>query len=131
MPNAPRKACTVSGCLGYAEVIGRCRAHASPILASRERARESEAGRAWYHTTRWRALRARVLAKSPTCVECMARENRAVPATDVDHIQAHRGDLQRFWDAKNLQTLCAPCHNRKTAMERGAAVSRLPENPRG
>jgi len=36
------------------------------------------------------------------------------PATDVDHVQPHEGDLMRFWQWDNLQPLCATCHSRKT-----------------
>ncbi len=127
MPIAPKRACAVSGCWGYAEALGRCRDHASPILASRQAARRDEAGRAWYNTPRWRSLRVQVLKSEPLCRHCMAREGRPVPATDVDHIIAHKGDIKKFWEKRNLQPLCAACHHRKTAQERGASVANLPD----
>jgi 5-methylcytosine-specific restriction enzyme A len=54
------------------------------------------------------------LAQHPLCAQC-EREGRTTPATDVDHIQAHRGDpaLLRAWS--NLEALCHACHSRKTA----------------
>ena len=35
----------------------------------------------------------------------------------VDHIIPHKGNLELFWDEDNLQALCKPCHDRKTAKE--------------
>ena len=37
----------------------------------------------------------------------------------VDHIIPHKGDEALFWDEDNLQSLCTPCHNQKTAREDG------------
>lgn len=125
MPTAPRRACLVSGCMDYASKHGRCSAHAAPIIKAREI--RNEAGRDWYHTARWRKLRAIVLSAEPLCRHCLARESRPVPATDVDHIRRHEGDARKFWSRNNLQPLCSACHDRKTAIERGHAVARLPE----
>lgn len=33
------------------------------------------------------------------------------PATVVDHIQPHRGDMNIFWREGNHQSLCRSCHN--------------------
>jgi len=125
MPTAPRRACMVAGCLDYASKYGRCVMHAAPIIKAREA--RHEPGRHWYQTNRWRKLRARILAADPLCRHCLERESRPVPATEVDHIDRHRGNAIKFWSAKNLQPLCSPCHARKTATERGHAVARLPE----
>lgn len=39
------------------------------------------------------------------------RNGRPTPATVVDHVQPHNGDVNKFYlDA--LQSLCAPCHDR-------------------
>jgi hypothetical protein len=43
----------------------------------------------------------------------------------VDHIVPHGGDQTLFWDAANHQTLCEPCHNRKTATEDGGFIRRI------
>ncbi len=40
-------------------------------------------------------------------------------ATDVDHIQPHRGDMTLFWDSSNWQPLCHRHHAQKTAREDG------------
>ncbi len=49
------------------------------------------------------------------CQECL-RVGRAVPAKDVDHIKAkeHGGTDEE----SNLEALCRPCHQAKTARER-------------
>ena len=118
-PTKAKRACLEPGCLGYAERLGRCAAHAAPILARRRQSedRSGEAGRGWYFTRRWQALRAAVLRAEPLCRACMAA-GRVASATDVDHVQAHRGAARLFWDSRNLQPLCAACHYRKTAIER-------------
>ena len=48
--------------------------------------------------------------------EC-ARRGLRVRATDVDHIVDHKGDWGKFTDRSNLESLCHPCHSRKTMRE--------------
>jgi len=69
-----------------------------------------------YNTARWQRLRKRVLLKHPLCVEC-ERHGRVTPATVVDHIVPHKGNLELFWDESNLQPLCKRCHDSKTVGE--------------
>jgi 5-methylcytosine-specific restriction protein A len=66
-----------------------------------------------YNSTAWRSARAAHLATHPTCQQCR-KEGRTTSGKDVDHIIPHRGDLARFWDRGNWQTLCKGCHTRKT-----------------
>ena len=77
----------------------------------RERLRNEQRWRKWYHTPRWKRLRWAVLLRDLfTCRMC----GRIEPNTSklvADHIVAHRGDEARFWDEANLQTLCAACHS--------------------
>jgi len=40
-------------------------------------------------------------------------------ATVVDHIIAHKGNANLFWDESNWQALCKRCHNSKTAAADG------------
>ena len=46
-----------------------------------------------------------------------AQAGRTTAATVCDHIQPVRlgGD---FWDSRNYQSLCRPCHQAKSAAER-------------
>ena len=64
----------------------------------------------------WRAyIRPEQLEREPLCRTCGA------PATCVDHIVPARGDRQLQTDPDNLQSLCAPCHGRKTRAQAKAA----------
>ncbi len=57
------------------------------------------------YDTKWDKARAAYLAKHPTCAKC------GEPATVVDHIVPHKGDMKRFWDRRNWQPLCTTCHS--------------------
>jgi 5-methylcytosine-specific restriction enzyme A len=63
----------------------------------------------------WRKTRLEFLAAHPHC----AMPGCGAPATTVDHIIRHRGDRALFWNRRNWQALCSPCHNRaKQRIER-------------
>lgn len=66
----------------------------------------SERGYGW----RWQQAREAFLKDNPLCVMHKA-EGFAVPATVVDHIKAHRGDQELFWNKANWQSLCKSCHD--------------------
>lgn len=66
------------------------------------------------YNRRWQKARVIYLQSNPLCVACM-RSGRATPATVIDHVQPHRGDVNLFWDSNNWQSLCKACHDRKTA----------------
>lgn len=68
--------------------------------------------------SRWQKARKGWLHAHPLCVVCEAA-GRVVPATDVDHIKPHRGDMALFWDSSNWQSLCHSCHSTKTVQEDG------------
>ena len=61
-------------------------------------------------------MRTEHIITEPFCRECAKRGER-VPASDVDHIIPHRGDLDLFNDKNNLQSLCHRCHSIKTMAE--------------
>lgn len=82
----------------------------------REAIRETSTQRGY--GSRWQKARMTFLARSPLCVECEAA-GRVTAATVVDHITPHKGDQAMFWDSGNWQSMCGPCHNRKTATEDG------------
>ncbi len=88
-------------------------AHAPTPLEAKKKAnptgRDADPRRAIpLNSTRWRKLRARILAEEPLCRMC------SEPATDVDHISGDPSDNRRV----NLQGLCHACHSHKTARER-------------
>lgn len=63
-----------------------------------------------YNRKAWKELRLDHLAKEPLCVFCL-KEGKLTPATVVDHIQAHKGDIRLFFDPDNLQSLCKLHHD--------------------
>ncbi len=67
---------------------------------------------------RWQRESKLHLKKYPLCAECL-RGGRTTAATLVDHIEPHKGDMKKFWNRKNWQSMCDPCHNIKTAKEDG------------
>lgn len=62
---------------------------------------------------RWQAASKGYLARYPLCAEC-ERQGGVEPATCVDHVIPHRGDMGLFWDSRNWQGLCARHHAAKT-----------------
>lgn len=76
--------------------------------------------RHWYGLAIWKrentGLRALVLARDPTCVECL-KQKLITPSVHADHIRPFNGDWDLFVDLDNLQGLCAACHSRKTMAE--------------
>lgn len=71
---------------------------------------------AWYSTEAWKRASDAFKASNPLCAEC-ERNGRMTLTQVTDHIKAHKGDLDLFWDQANWQPLCVACHNRKTALE--------------
>lgn len=75
-----------------------------------------------YSTSTWKRLRACQLQREPFCRMC-EQLGRMTAATVVDHVQPHRGDRSLFFDAGNLSSLCATCHNgAKQRLEKGGAL---------
>lgn len=79
--------------------------------------------RAWYKTARWSRLRMDTFVKDHfTCRMCGKLEGNTSRLV-CDHKTPHRGNANLFWDAENLQTLCAsPCHNSKKQKEEQSSV---------
>jgi 5-methylcytosine-specific restriction protein A len=89
------------------------------------RSPEAAEYRPLYKTARWAQLRARIIARDMgICRMCgvLCKTGIRAPRTaTVDHIKPHKGDLVLFYDAGNLQLLCAACHDgsKKFAENRG------------
>ena len=79
------------------------------------RSRDALAREPLYKSREWKELRERVLAAEPRCRQCGA------PAQHVDHIEHGPHWREHFFDPANLQPLCAPCHNSKSAKDKNAA----------
>lgn len=59
---------------------------------------------------KWRRISQHYLVLNPFCVYC-EQLGTVELATVVDHKIPHKGDKQLFWDRKNWQGLCKPCHD--------------------
>jgi 5-methylcytosine-specific restriction enzyme A len=117
MPALAKRYCSQPGsrCSDFATKDGRCTAHQRKDSDTR-----SHQAQAWHklYGARWQRYRLVFLADHPLCVECEG-QGAIEPATVVDHITPHRGDVALFWDGANHQPMCTACHNRKTATEDG------------
>jgi 5-methylcytosine-specific restriction protein A len=112
MPSAAPRPCTWPGCSALVHGHSRCEKHRKQ--ADRSRGTAHQRG----YTSAWTKARDAYLRLHPLCVHHQ-REGKFVAASVVDHVIPHRGDKVLFWDSGNWQSLCEPCHNRKTATEDG------------
>lgn len=76
-----------------------------------KRGAESRGWQWLYSTRRYRIRRRLFMMKNPYCNSC------GKVATDLDHIIAHKGNTELFFDEDNWQSLCGTCHRRKTVTE--------------
>lgn len=108
MPRKPKVPCDHPGCAMLIEPGAKyCERH----KALHPEAIRSASSRGY--TSRWQRVSKAYLRKHPLCVECM-KQGRYTKATVVDHIVPHRGNQKLFWDQSNWQSLCKPCHDKKT-----------------
>ena len=88
----------------------------------------------WYRQAWWRRRRQLQLQAEPFCRICAA-QGRSVVATIVDHVVAHRGDVNLFKTGA-LQSLCANCHNNVKqnvemhGFDRTIGIDGMPVDPR-
>lgn len=114
MPTAAPKPCTVCGTL-VRDGTSRCDKHkfVQGSFADRARGTRHERG----YGSAWDKIRKRILRRDGgLCQPCLKRD-LITPAAQVDHIinKASGGTD----DDANLQSICKPCHDAKTARERG------------
>src|SRR3989304_544110 len=109
MPTSAPRPCSYPGCSNLVR-SGRCELHPMQVVDQHNPEHQQ-----LYNTRRWKMIRRLQLSQHPWCEGCL-RANIYTPATDVDHIEPHRGDPARFYTGK-LQSLCVPCHSRKAAPE--------------
>ena len=116
MPTAAPTPCRYPGCPALLAAPGYCDRHLRSIRKQQDERRGSASARGY--DTRWRMARALFLSRHPLCAECR-RQGRTVAAAVVDHIRPHKRNRTLFWDERNWQALCKPCHDAKTAREDG------------
>lgn len=112
MTMSPLKPCKHPGCHEYAEQNGYCRKHFRERFSfyiNEKRISPSKLG----YGRKWDYARKEYLKQHPLCVVC------GRPATEVDHIQPHKGNMLLFWNRNNWQSLCHSCHSKKTIKENG------------
>ena len=117
MPRGAPTPCRYPGCGAVITTPGYCGTHRPATHRDYGRARrgfDAEVG--FYQSSRWRVVRAAFLRSNPLCVACSGA-GEFIAAQVVDHVVPIKAGGERF-DAANLQALCVPCHNRKTATER-------------
>jgi 5-methylcytosine-specific restriction protein A len=84
-------------------------------VATKKPKRKSAAKR--LYGRRWRRWSAAGLIAEPLCRVCLSQDITTA-ATVRDHIVPHRGNEDLFWSEANIQSLCKPCHDRKTLVEK-------------
>ena len=86
-----------------------------------------------YGRTQWQRLRKHQLAIEPLCRFCK-QLGKIEPATVVDHVVPHRGDVNAFFLGE-LQSLCAYCHDKFKQQQEcrgfmsGAGLDGMPLDP--
>ncbi|WP_297505916.1 HNH endonuclease [Ferrovum sp.] len=108
--------CRYPNCSQLVSNPGYCEQHLRHVRKQWDDRRGNASARGY--GSRWQRARAVFLSYHPLCAECN-RQDRVTPASVVDHIKPHRGNQESFWDTKNWQSLCKPCHDRKTVKEDG------------
>ena len=64
----------------------------------------------------WRRYSKAYRTLNPWCVYCLKKGKR-VKAEHVDHVTALRDNTALKFHPGNLRSLCARCHNRRTALD--------------
>jgi 5-methylcytosine-specific restriction protein A len=122
MPWKPKSICSYPGCNELTH-DRYCSKHKREVNKVRNEMNSK------IYNNRWRKASKAYLKDNPLCVHCK-KEDRLTPATEVDHIIPHGGDMKLFWDKSNWQSLCKKCHSKKTALEDGG-FGNTPKSFRG
>lgn len=93
----------------------------------KRREERDEKYRKIYHSTRWRKLRKQVLLRDDHLCRLCRLNVLITPAAEVDHIIELRDDINKAFDAENLQSLCSSCHRDKTIEEQKKRAQREAE----
>jgi len=118
MATGAPKICAKSGCFALAIANSRCEAH-SDVPRETGWTKKYDDKRGSRHergyNSKWVKASQNYLKANPLCRMCWESEpRRRKPATLVDHIEPHKGDMVLFWKISNWQALCVPCHAIKT-----------------
>jgi 5-methylcytosine-specific restriction enzyme A len=119
MPSKPAHPCNQPGCGALILEGSKCEKHKKESAKGYDLYRGSRQSRG-YDTT-WDKIRLQVLKRDDyLCQHCLKNDGRMVPAEHVDHIVRFTSNADPLrTDLTNLQSLCRPCHSRKTVKEDG------------
>lgn len=111
MPSLPRSRCNSLGCKTPSVPHSRfCEQHA-PVGKRKDSAHD-----AMYKGAAWASLRTSQISRQPLCQACLL-EGRVASAAHVDHVFPWRTIGPQAFRVNLLQSLCGPCHSRKTGLE--------------
>lgn len=106
--------CRHPGCSAILDNPGYCDKHIAYHNQNKakpfENARRSNEN--LYHTSEWRQLRERTIRCQGRCANCGSSKR-----LEVHHINPPRGNVQLFFNERNLLVLCHECHDEITRYE--------------
>ena len=131
MPIAPKKPCKKPGCPNLTrDSSGFCEDHKIDVkrretatVKAYDKRRDPQV-KIWLNGSRYKKRRLAFLARNPLCVECREK-GKTRRANVLDHITAHKGSVELFWDECNWQPLCDSCHSTKTNKYDGGFGNRV------
>ncbi len=116
MALSPKKPCL--RCRKNLTTLTYC-ATCMPIVEARKKKENQEyekkrgSSRERGYDSAWQKASKAWLSKRKVCHYC------GKPSECIDHIIAHKGDKQLFWDKKNWRPSCIKCNSSKCAREEG------------
>ena len=114
MPTLPRPQCSEYGCKAPSVKGSRyCTEHAPAARTNKSERKELDT---LYSSGVWREIRAAQLSRAPLC-QCCEAEGRIKAAEAVDHVFPWKSWGPNAFRVNIFQSLCAPCHSRKTSLE--------------
>ena len=106
MPLSPLRACKRCGVAGCTQHKPKKVWHSSTTQTRNQ-----------YGSTRWKRTRAAALARDGYLCQVCTTRGVISSANIVDHITPQHKQQFDFFDLANLQAICKPCHDIKTAEE--------------
>lgn len=104
----PLKECLHRGCSVLVKGGSYCEAHNRHRTYQKHR--QDTEYQAFYHSTAWRKVRAKVLARDRyICVECY-KQGVITMANTVHHIIEIKDDWGKRLELDNLSSVCSSCH---------------------
>ena len=121
MPGYTKRLCPVTGCSGiYDPATRTCSRCGKRQKTGWDRSKQRGTRQQRGYGRRWEKLRKRKLEVDPLCLECQ-RNGYTMTATQVHHIVPFHGPTDPLlYDWDNLESICGPCHVRKSAEAGGS-----------